>query len=271
MLSSTVEQVRVTVSDQIKKFGYTALSLALKQLIINGQHKLAAMIIVALCLAPRRNGVENSGVRKILCSISLMRVAQADGMFMYELRDQTEHCANKNKAEITLQSFGWFRYSSYWPGKRTPWLQANDSCIYFNSTGYIGLMQQGFQHCLCDHAGDQRRHYFPHFRMVWQGPEHYSVRFIGKQLDRDSAALSNSKELPNGYYEYLVPAETVLYGFGEKDGRTLADILEPGVWYNYYFQPDTELDLVDHEAEAALAGARQNIANLIMKAGQMNG
>jgi hypothetical protein len=68
-----------------------------------------------------------------------------------------------------------------------------------------------------------------------------------------------------------VPAETVLYSFGEKDGRTLADLLEPGVWYNYYFQPDKPLDLVDHEAEQQLAEARQGIANAIIKFGMING
>ena len=82
--------------------------------------------------------------------------------------------------------------------------------------------------------------------------------------------MAESREHPNDYREYLVPSETVLHGFGEKDGRTLADLLEPGVWYNYYFEPDTSLDLVDHEAEAQLAQAHQLIANLAMQFGQLN-
>lgn len=270
MLSSTVEQVKLTVSDQFKKFGYSALALALKQLIQNGQRKLAAMIIIALCLAPRKTAIENSGVRRILRSISLWRLAKADSELMYELRHQAERSANPNKVQITLVNTGWMSDMGFWPNNRNPWLQANDGCIYVNSRRDSND-REGFQHMLCDHAGCQREHYFPHFRMIRNDENSYYVNVFGKQFDRDHRTLAESVERPNGYREYVVPAETVLYGFGDKDGRTLADLLEPGVWYNYYFQPDKAPDLVDHEAERQLAQAHQQIANLAMKFGQLNG
>lgn len=268
MLLSTVE----TVSDLFKKSGYSALALALKQLIKNGQRKLAAMIVVALCLAPRKKGIENSGVRRILRNISLFRLANADMDFVYELQHQADNSANPNKVNITLRAFGWQNVPgwSYWPNKQSPWLQANDGCIYLNwKTDHED--RQGFQRMLCDHAGCQQEKYFPHFRMIRKEELSHNVSVFGKQFDRDHRTLTESVDHPNGYREYWVPAETVLYGFGDKDGRTLADLLEPGVWYNYYFQPDKALDLVDHEAEQQLAEARQGIANEIIKFGMING
>lgn len=267
MLSSNVEQAKLTVSDMFKTFGFSALALALKQLIRNGQRKLAAMIVVALCLAPRRTAIENSGVRRILRSISLQRLAKADPELMYELRQQAEVSTNPNKVQITLVNTGWVSQIGFWPNNRNPWLQANDGCIFINSRKHNREHPAGFQRMLCDHAGCQYEHYFPHFRMIRKNEESYYVSVFGQQFDRDGATLAESMEHPNGYREYSVPAETVLYGFGDKDGRTLADLLEPGVWYNYYFQPDTPLDLVDHE----LARARQEIANLAMQFGQKNG
>ncbi len=270
MLSSNVEEMKLTVSDQFKKFGYSAIALALKQLIHNGQRKLAAMIIIALCLAPRKSGVENSGVRRILRSISLWRLAKADMEFMCELQREAGQCANPNKAMISLVATGWMESHNYWPNNINPWMLSNDGCIYLNWRDWAEGSFKDFQHMLCDHAGCQHQEHFSHFRMIWDNYSNWGVRVIGRQLDRDRKALKFTAALPNGYYEYMVPAETVLFGFGDKDGRTLADLLKPGVWYNHNFEPDTELDLVDH-VKQEMADARQRIANTIMKFGAFNG
>ena len=273
MPSGTVEQVKLTISDQVKRFGYTALTLALNQMLKNGQRKLVAMIIVALCLAPRKREVENRGVLRVLRNIPLWRLGTADREFMYELRSSMEHSDNYNKVVATLTATRWFdRSAAYWPNHKTPYFSKNDSCLYFNSQKNWDD-RDGFQHKLCDHAGCQRDEYQPHFRFLMSEDAYY-VRVIGRQLaDRNWWGTSTLvKPLPNGYGEYIVPANTVLFNCSDElDGRTLADVMEPGVWYNYYFQPDTALDLVDHVAEKQLAAARQNIANLIMQAGTLNG
>ena len=273
MLSSTVEQVKLTISDQVKRFGYTALTLALNQMLKNGQRKLVAMIIVALCLAPRKREVENRGILRVLRNIPLWRLGTADSEFMFELGNSMDTSGNYNKVVATLTATQWFmRGAAYWPNHKTPYFSKDDGCLLFNSQKDWDD-RDGFQHMLCDHAGCQRDQYAPHFRFL-MSEDGYYVRVIGRQLaDRSWCGTRDSvNPLSNGYGEYLVPANTVLFHCSDElDGRTLADIMEPGVWYNYYFQPDTPLDLVDHVAEAQLAQAHQSIANLAMKFGQLNG
>jgi hypothetical protein len=253
----------------IRKCGYTVLTLALNQMVKNGHYKLAAMIIVALCLAPRKTETENNGVLSVLKNFKLQQSAK-DTPVVQDIR----RLAGENeydKIMATLVANGWEPSHSFFPQHTNNLLETDDGVMFYTQAMRNG--EVGPQVELCDLAGGQYERYFAHTRLIWDGG-HAWVRVIGKQMKENSGYKMgrDCKELPNGYFEYRIPPYTVINRMRDDlCGRTLEDIMEPGVWYNYYFRPDTPLDLVDHEAEQRLAAARQNIANLIMKAGTLNG
>jgi hypothetical protein len=263
-LSNVTKEIRLAV----RKAGYTVLTLALTQLVRNGNYNLAAAIIVALCLSPRKSVTENNGVLCVLRNIPLYREAQRNEMIC-ALRDnmfENRHC---DQIMATLVAAGW--WESYYAFFRhtDPMLSTDDGMLFYNAPGQPGCVIPE-QVTLCDLAGCQHEHYFQHTRLI--RTDDYYVRVIGKQMDRWNKTKRSFTALPNGYFECLIPAETVVHRMrDELCGRTLSDIMEPNVWYNVYFEPDTPLDLVNHEAEKQLAAARQDIANLAVQFGQLNG
>lgn len=258
----------------VKKSGYSILAWALKTFLAQGQQKLVAMIVVTLCLAPRKSKLDDNGVRSVLRNFQLRQKATKDQELMYCIMRLTQESRHHDKIGATLAAAWWWESYNFRLRHTDPTLSTDDSMMFFNSAierfGNTGDRQ--YQDELCDHCGCQREREFPHYRLVLEYEGYDGVRIIGKQMSEWHSTAAKCKHLPNGYFEYRVPSNTVLYRISDElDGRTLEDILAPGVWYNYRFQPDTALDLVDHEAEAQLTDARQQIANLAMKFGRLNG
>lgn len=226
----------------IKKSGYSILAWALKVLIAQEQRMLAAMIIVALCLAPRKTKLEDNGVRAVLRNKKLRQMAKQDDLLMCEVTRLAEDSRHYDKIEATLVAAWWWSSHGYNLKRRTdPILFTDDSCMIFGWDTDTRLQQQDE---LCDHAGCQREREFPHFRLVLEHTGRDGVRVIGRQMGRWQNTAIKCRPLPNGYLEYRIPSQTVLYRISDDiDGRTLEDVLKPGVWYNYHFQPDTELEL----------------------------
>lgn len=254
----------------VKKSGYSILAWALKTFLAQGQQKLVAMIIVTLCLAPRKAKLDDNGVRAVLRNFQLRQKATKDQELMYYIMRLAEDSGHYDKVGATLVAAWWWEYHRFTPRHTDPMLSTDDSCMFFNSAverfGNTGDRQ--YQDELCDHAGCQREREFPHYRLVLEYEGYDGVRIIGKQMGEWRSTAAKCKQLPNGYFEYRVHSNTVLYRINDElDGRTLEDVLEPGVWYNYHFRPDTELDLVDHERQRVM----QTLANTIMKVGQLNG
>ncbi len=247
----------------VKENGYGLLAWALRKLIEHGQKNLVATIIVALCLAPRKTEMENNGVLSVLKSVKLHQAAKAVNL-MSEILWIADRSFQYDKIVTTLAATNWIEFFDLHPRYTNPRLGTNDSMMFF--TWINGWEKKdNFQDTLCDHAGSQKREYFPHFRMIVESANRFEVRVIGKQMERwQSTNNQTAKALPNGYFEYWIPASTVLSCISyDLDGRTLAEVLEPGVWYNYCFQPDTELDLIDREAEAARREVNQNLVNVL--------
>lgn len=258
------------VKQLVKKSGYSILAWALNVFIAQGQYNLVAMIVVALCLAPRKTELDNNGVLSVLRNFKL-RQNKKQSELMYAIRDCAEGSKHFDKIGATLVATWWWEYSNFHPRHTDPRLGTDDSMMFFTSARDYNNVT--YQDELCDHCGPcQHERYFRHYRLILEKEGDWNVRVIGKQMDRWNSTMNKSSVLPNGYFEYHIPAQTVLHRIGDDlDGRTLADVMEPGKWYNYHFQPDTALDLVDHEAEAQLAQTHQQIANLVMQFGQLNG
>lgn len=262
----------MVVKEKVKKSGYHILAWALQVLIAQGQHNLVAMIIVALCLAPRKTELENNGVLSVLRNFKL-RQNRYELKLKQAIEDQVYHHNHPHfdKIGATLAATGWWASYCIYTRYTDPTLSTDDSCMFFNSV-MDPVSREQYQDELCDHAGCQREYYFPHYRLVLEHEGRNGVRVIGRQMDRWHSTEAKATRLPNEYFEYRIPSWTVLCRISnDLDGRTLSDVLEPGVWYNYRFLPDTPLDLVDHEAEQQLAEARQGIANAIMQFGALNG
>ncbi|MEK9180942.1 MAG: hypothetical protein AAB871_01770, partial [Patescibacteria group bacterium] len=217
-----LSKVKNEVRNAVRKTGYMTLAWALQRLIEHEQYNLAAMIIVALCLAPRKTELENNGVLSVLKNFKLQQLAQNT-----PLMDITRPLANESehdKIMTTLIATGWQPSYDFFPQHTNNLLETDDDVMFYTPAMRNG--EVGSQVVVCDLAGCQYEHYFAHTRLIWDGG-HSWVRVIGKQMKERSGHKMgrDCKELPNGYFEYLIPSYTVINRMrNDLCGRTLADI-----------------------------------------------
>jgi hypothetical protein len=226
----------------VRKSGYTILTWALKALIAQEQYKLAAMIIAAVCLAPRKTELENNGVLAVLRNAKLFQLAKTNAEFGSALTAEIIDHKHFSKIGMTFVAAGWWEDHSFYPDRKHPYMFTDDDIMYYASAMNQETNEQTI-YALCDHAGSQAGRYYRHFRLILDYNGYSGVRVVGRQMDRDHRTLDKSTRIDNGYYEFRIPSTTILHRMQRSlCGRTLEDVMEPGVWYNYHFVPDSAPD-----------------------------
>ncbi|OGE76234.1 MAG: hypothetical protein A3C85_00135 [Candidatus Doudnabacteria bacterium RIFCSPHIGHO2_02_FULL_48_21] len=227
----------------VRDNGYGVLAWAITKLIENGQHNVAAMIICCLCLLPRDKEVENNGVIAVLTNFKLRKAAEsADTHFWIRNLSAGMFVVCHDRVTATLATCGWYANCRQpYFNRYLPMIMKDDGIWYYYPARRDHAEEEPLSVQLCDSAGAQRDQCIQEFRIIRNSHTIIQgVAIYSKQMGRYYTAEDGRRSVGNGYFEYRIPHDTVLYTFGRQyDGRRLIDVLEFDKWYDYFLNETT--------------------------------